>query len=192
MRKLKLQVQLSLDGFMSGPSGELDWMTWDWDEKLNNYVRNLTEPVDHILLGRNLAEGFIPHWQNAADEPSSDIDTKRMAARRKTVFSNNPDLKDEVIKTWKNTRVEKGDLKNSVTNLKLAPGGDLIVYGGAQFVTNLIEHRLIDEYHLFYNPVSIGKGKSIFKDLSTPLKLNLIDSNSFDCGIVVNTYVNEN
>lgn len=176
---------------MSGPAGELDWMTWDWDEGLNNYVRELTDPVDHILLGRNLAEGFIPHWQKAAEEPTADTDTKEMAGRLKTVFSQNLDPEDEVIKTWNNTRVERGDLKEKVSELKAGPGGDLIAYGGAAFVTNLIENRLIDEYHLFYNPVSLGVGKSIFKDLSSPLKLKLINSNSFDCGIVVNKYRNE-
>lgn len=190
MRKLKLQLQLSLDGFMSGPAGELDWMTWNWDDKLNDYVRELTEPVDHIVLGRNLAEGFIPHWQNAAEEINADADTRRMAERQKTVFSHNRDLDSEIIKNWKNTRVENGDLNKAIKDLKKDPGGDIIVYGGAEFVTNLIENRLIDEYHLFYNPVSIGIGKSIFKDLSSPLKLKLINSNSFDCGIVVHTYLN--
>ncbi|HSP40344.1 MAG TPA: dihydrofolate reductase family protein [Gillisia sp.] len=191
MRKLKLQVQLSLDGFMCGPAGELDWMIWDWDDRLNEYVRELTEPVDHILLGRNLAEGFIPHWQNAAEETGADMDTKKMAERRKTVFSYRLDPGDDLIKTWRNTNVERGDLKKTISKLKQAPGGDLIAYGGAEFVTNLIENKLIDEYHLFYNPVSIGVGKSIFNDLSSPLKLKLTNSNSFDCGIVVNTYINK-
>lgn len=192
MRKLKLQVQLSLDGFMSGPDGKLDWMTWDWDDELNDYVRDLTAPVDHILLGRNLAEGFIPHWQKAAEEVSADIYTKKMAEIRKTVFSHKLDPNALEVSTWNNTALEKGDLHKSITELKSAPGGDMLVYGGAKFVTNLIENRLIDEYHFFYNPVSIGKGKSIFKDLSSPLKLKLTYSNSFDCGIVVNTYQNKN
>lgn len=61
MRKLKLQVQLSIDGFMAGPEGEMDWMLWDWDEELNRFVAGLTEKVDLLLLGRKLAEGFIPH-----------------------------------------------------------------------------------------------------------------------------------
>lgn len=191
MRKLKLQVQLSLDGFMSGPNGELDWMTWDWDDELNDYVRELTTPVDHILLGRNLAEGFIPHWQKAAEEDSADIYTKKMAEISKTVFSHKLDPVAPEVSTWNNTTLERGDLKNSITELKQAPGGDIIVYGGAEFVTNLIENRLIDEYHFFYNPVSIGKGKSIFKDLSSHLKLKLTNSNSFNCGIVVNTYRNK-
>lgn len=191
MRILKLQVQLSVDGFMCGPNGELDWMTWNWDDQLNNYVKLLTEPVDHILLGRNLAEGFIPHWQNAAEETNADIYTKKMAEITKTVFSKDLLPDSAIVSSWNNTTIENGDLKKSVTELKSTPGGDLIVYGGATFVNNLIENRLIDEYHFFYNPVIIEKGKSIFKGLQSRVKLKLINSNSFDCGIVVNTYINE-
>ncbi|MGP1685133.1 MAG: dihydrofolate reductase family protein, partial [Giesbergeria sp.] len=60
MRKLKLQVQISIDGFIAGPKGEMDWMVWDWDDALKQYVSDITEPVDTILLGRTLAQGFIP------------------------------------------------------------------------------------------------------------------------------------
>lgn len=185
-------MQLSLDGFVCGPAGELDWMTWNWDERLNDYVRKITEPVDHILLGRNLAEGFIPHWQNAAAEASADAGTRKLAETPKIVFSIDLDPEDEKVKTWKNTRIEKAGLKSSITSLKQDKGGDLIAYGGVNFVSDLIENRLIDEYHFFYNPVSIGHGKSVFANLSKPLKLKLLDSNSFECGIVVNTYQNDN
>ena len=59
MRKLKLQVQMTIDGYISGNHGEMDWMTLDWSEDIKMYVRNLTETVDTILLGRNLAEGLF-------------------------------------------------------------------------------------------------------------------------------------
>ena len=59
MRKLKLQVQMTVDGFVGSPNGELSWENIKWDEELNTYVGNLTEPVDTILLGRKLAQGFI-------------------------------------------------------------------------------------------------------------------------------------
>ena len=62
MRKLKLQVQLTVDGYIAGPNGEMDWMVWYWDNELKQYVEEITEPVDCIVLGRKLAQGFIPHW----------------------------------------------------------------------------------------------------------------------------------
>jgi len=65
MRKLKLQVQMSVDGFIAGPNGEMDWLTFNWSDDLVTFVRELTASFDTIILGRKLAEGFIPHWQNA-------------------------------------------------------------------------------------------------------------------------------
>src|SRR3990170_7462327 len=69
LRKLKLQVQMSVDGFIAGPNGEMDFMVWNWDDQLKNYVATLTDPVDCILLGRKLAEGFIPYWSGVAANP---------------------------------------------------------------------------------------------------------------------------
>jgi dihydrofolate reductase len=62
MRKLKLQVQISVDGYIAGTNDEMDWMLWDWDDELKRYVHEITETVDCIVLGRKLAEGFIPYW----------------------------------------------------------------------------------------------------------------------------------
>ena len=60
MRKLKLQVQMTVDGYIAGTNGEMDWTARDWDDELKKYVREITEPVDCIVLGRKLAQGFIP------------------------------------------------------------------------------------------------------------------------------------
>lgn len=62
MRKLKLQVQTTVDGYMGGPQGEMDWLTFPWTDDFTAYVTGLMENVDHIVLGRRLAEGFIPTW----------------------------------------------------------------------------------------------------------------------------------
>ena len=61
MRKVKLQMQVSVDGFVAGPNGEMDWMAWNWDDELKKHVTDLTEPVDCIIMGRKLAQGFIPY-----------------------------------------------------------------------------------------------------------------------------------
>jgi dihydrofolate reductase len=61
LRKIKLQVQMSVDGYIAGPHGEMDWLVWNWDDKLKEYVNELTESIDSILLGRKMTEGFIHH-----------------------------------------------------------------------------------------------------------------------------------
>lgn len=185
MRKLKLQVQMSIDGFIAGPKGEMDWMVWDWDDALKKYVDEITEPVDCILLGRNLAQGFIPHWASVAANPDDPEFTagERFTNTHKVVFT-----KTLANSEWHNTDLAKGDLVDEITKLKKQEGKDIIVYGGATFVSALIEHGLVDEFHLFINPTAIGDGMAIFKALNGYQKMLLESSTAFSCGIVANKY----
>jgi dihydrofolate reductase len=185
MRKVKLQMQLSIDGFVAGPNGEMDWMTWNWDDELKQYVTDLTEPVDTILLGRNMPEGFIGYWKTVAANPEDPQYPfgKKMYDTHKVVFT-----KTLEASTWENTVLAKGDITEEVNKLKNQKGGDIIAYGGANFVSNLIKHNLVDEYQLFINPVVLGDGMAIFKDVQQRLNLKLIKVTPFSCGIVAMVY----
>jgi dihydrofolate reductase len=185
MRKLKLQVQMSIDGFIAGPQGEMDWMVWDWDDSLKKYVDEITEPVDCILLGRKLAQGFIPHWAAVAANPDSPefAAGKKFTNTHKIVFTRTLNRSE-----WANTVLAKGDLVEEITQLKLQEGKDIIVYGGATFVSALIRYRLIDEFHLFINPTAIGNGMAIFNAIDGYQRMALESSTAFTCGIVVNRY----
>jgi dihydrofolate reductase len=189
MRKLKLQVQITIDGFISGANGEMDWMCFQWSEDIMEYVRALTEPVDTILLGRKLAEGFIPHWEQVAmhpEHPEHEAGLK-FASTPKVVFS-----KSIQQSIWDNAIIASGDLAEEITKLKSQPGNDLIAYGGGSFVSSLIEAGLIDEFHLFVNPTAIGKGMSIFGSLSKTLALKPKKAKLFDCGITLLCYERSN
>src|SRR5215831_2681472 len=85
---------------------------------------------------------------------------------------------------WANTDIDTGDLTDEITNLKSQDGKDIIVYGGASFDSSLIRAELIDEFHLFINPVVIGNGLTVFNDLNQIQKFNLVKSVAFDCGII--------
>ncbi len=185
MRKLKLQVQMTIDGYIAGLNGEMDWMVWDWDDELKQYVNELTEPVDCIILGRKLAQGFIPYWATVAANPDAPefIAGKKFTDTHKVVFTKTLDTSE-----WNNTILAKGELAHEVTKLKKQEGKDIIAYGGAAFVSALIKQGLIDEFHLFINPTAIGKGMTIFKELDSKQNLTLVKSTSFDCGIVVLHY----
>jgi dihydrofolate reductase len=185
MRKLKLQVQITLDGYIAGPNGEMDWMVWNWDDKLKQHVDDITQPVDCIVLGRKLAEGFIPYWAGVAANPDDPQFTagKKFTDTHKVVFSRTLDKS-----AWDNTIVAKGDLTQEITALKKQDGKDIIAYGGAKFVSALIKQGLIDELHLFINPTAIGNGMTIFRESDSKLDLTLVKSTSFDCGIVVLHY----
>jgi dihydrofolate reductase len=185
LRKLKLQVQMSVDGYIAGPNGEMDWMVWNWDDKLKEYVNELTEPVDSILLGRKMAEGFISHWSDVMTKPDNpDYEfAKKMIEIPKVVFTKTLNKSD-----WVNTDIATGDLTDEINKLKNQNGKDIIVYGGASFDSSLIKAGLIDEFHLFVNPAAIGNGMTIFKDLNEMQKFTLVKSIAFDCGIVALHY----
>jgi dihydrofolate reductase len=177
VRKFKLQTQISVDGYMAGPNGEMDWMIFPWTDDLNAYVDALTEPVDCIVLGRKLAEGFIPHWASQPEaEDQASID--KMNDTPKVVISNT--LTES---PWENTVVAGGDLAESVNRLKAEPGGDMIAYGGGTLVSSLIAEGLLDELYLFVNPTAIGAGMPVFANLETYQELRLVAARPFDCGI---------
>ena len=179
MRKLKLQVQMTVDGYIAGPNGEMDWTLSNWDDELKKYVGSLTDGVDCIILGRKLAEGFIPYWASHPEQEGADVFNNTA----KVVFT-----KTLEASKWADTVLAKGDLVEEITRLKQQPGSDIIAYGGATFVSGLVKHGLIDEYHLFINPTAIGSGLSIFKELNGKQNLTLVKSTSFDCGMVVLNY----
>ncbi len=176
-------MQVSADGFVAGPNGELDWMEWDWDDKIKKYVSELTASIDTILMGRKMAGGFVEHWTKVLDNPADpDYDFARiMVDTPKVVFSKTLDKSE-----WANTVIAKGDLTEEVNKLKNQPGKDIIVYGGASFVTSLINAGLIDEYHLFVNPTAIGNGMRIFTGRTN---LRLINAQTFGSGEVELVYV---
>jgi dihydrofolate reductase len=182
MRKLKLQMQTTIDGFVAGPKGQLDWMTFAMDEKLLAFINHLTDTSDTILLGRKMTEGFIKYWERVITQPQSPEYSfaRKMVEIPKVVFSKTLQHVD-----GQNVRLENGDLIEAVNRLKRAPGKDIVVYGGATFVSALIENGLIDELNFFVNPVAIGNGMWIFKD-RRPMKLTA--SMAYPCGIVVNSY----
>lgn len=178
-------MQLSLDGFVAGPNGEMDWMTWGWGDDIKQYVTKLTEPVDTILMGRKLAEGFISHWAGLMANPeTAEPFAQKMNDTHKVVYSTT--LKESA---WENTAIINGDLVSEVKKLQAKEGGDIITYGGAEFASSLIKNKLIDEYHLFVNPAALGNGMPIFKQLEDRLNLKLVKAQAFESGIVTLFYV---
>ena len=180
MRKLKLQMQTTVDGHVAGPTGQLDWMTWNMDEQLIGFISQLTDSCDTILMGRKMTPGFVSYWESVKPDSPEYAFAEKMIGYPKIVFSKTVQKMD-----GKNVRVENGDVVEVVNGLKRQSGKDIVVYGGANFVSSLIQHGLIDELNLFVNPVAIGEGLRVF---SSRKPLTLSASKAYPCGIVVNTY----
>ena len=182
MRKFKLQVQTSVDGYMGGPNGEMDWTTHPWTDDISAHVEALTESVDCIVLGRKLAEGFIPAWA-AGPEGEDQASIDWMNNTPKVVISNSL-----TQSPWENAVVAGGNLAETVNRLKAQPGGDMITYGGGTLVSNLIAKGLLDELHLFINPTAIGTGLPVFPNLGAHQRFRLAAAQPFDCGITALHY----
>jgi dihydrofolate reductase len=182
VRKLKLQMQMTVDGYVAGPEGQLDWMTWDWDPQLTQFVNQLTDTSDTILLGRKMTPGFVSHWEKAATKPGTPEYefAQKMVDFEKVVFS-----KTVEHMAGKNVRVHNGDLLDGVSAIKSRAGKDVVVYGGATFVKSLLDDGLIDELNLFVNPVAIGRGLQVF---SGTKRMTLTGSTAYPSGVVVSTY----
>ena len=176
---------MSLDGCIAGPNGEMDWMVGLLDDEVLKYASKITESVDTILLGRKMTDVFISYWLNVMNKPDDPWNAfaKKMIEIPKIVFTKTLNKSE-----WINTDIATGNLIEEVNKVKSKNGLDIVVYGGASFDSSLIKAKLVDEFYLFINPVAIGNGMTIFKDLNEIQKYTLIESKAFECGIVLLRY----
>jgi dihydrofolate reductase len=166
----------------------MDWLIRDI--KNLKYIHRIAQSVDTILMGRKMVNEFIQYWTDVTNKPDDPMYAfaKKMIEIPKVVFTKTLHKSE-----WMNTKLAKGDLKDEVTQLKYQEGKDILVYGGALLDSSLIKENLIDEFYLFVNPIVMGKGKNIFKDIKEIQKLSLIESKVFDYGLVLLHYeVNKN
>ncbi len=182
MRKLKLQMRISVDGFVAGPNGEEDWDV-KADDQLWQLINELPDTSDTLLLGRKMAEGFIPHFEEyETGNPRTNFAAK-MVNIPKIIFSKTLDKP-----FGKNTTLAKGNLAAEIAKLKNMPGKDLLVYGGAGFVASLLAGGHIDEFYLLVVPVLINKGIRIFDLLDHRQTLTLINAIPYTCGVTLLHY----
>lgn len=191
MKKLILQMQMSVDGFV-GANGDHPWQLWEWgddiswDEELKQDFNAVFSGIDTILLSRKMAEeGYLSHWGNAAKKYPGDpfyAFAQRIVEASKVVLSDR--LK---ASRWERTTVASGDQPREVEALKAGEGADMAVFGGAGFASSLIAAGLVDEFQLFINPAVLGTGRRIF-DQGGFRNLRLLGSKAYACGMVVNRY----
>jgi len=187
MRKLKLQMQMTINGYVAGPNGKNDWMTWNPDDELIAFMNSLIDSSDTLLLGRKTADSIINYWENALDKNPDTPFAKKIVDILKVVFTKTLDKSP-----WNNTTLAKGNLAEEIANLKKQNGKDILVFGGAGFVSSLIKEGLIDEYHLIVNPTAIANGMTIFNSLDTIKKFSPIQSKLYPGGKTVLSYKPKN
>lgn len=182
MRKLKLQVRISVDGYVGGPNGEEDWDI-PADEKLWQLINELPDSSDTLLLGRKMAEAFVPHFESFEPGNPRFAFAQKMVNLPKIIFT-----KTLEKPFGKNTTLAKGNLAAEIAKLKNQDGRDILVYGGAGFVSALIAGGHIDEFYFLVIPVMINEGIRIFGLLNKREKLSLLSVTPYDSGVAVLRY----
>jgi len=147
-------------------------------DDFNHYVTKMLSEIDAILLGRVTYQGFAGYWPS-----STDAEAHAMNELPKIVFSR---TLDEV--EWNNSRLVKENVAEEVARLKQQPGKDLAIFGSADLASNLMRPGLIDEYRIFVNPVVLGAGTPMFKDIKERTKLRLLKTNTLSSGVVILYY----
>lgn len=171
MRKIISFMHMSLDGFVAGPQGELDWVKVD--EELFDHVAKRVSGSNTALYGRNTFEMMESYWPTAGDKPNAgkhDIEHSRWYnSIHKIVLS-----KSMSGKAPANTTVISDNLATRIKELKQKPGKEILIFGSPTATHSLILHNLVDGYWLFVNPIILGKGIPLFSDISEPVRLNLL------------------
>lgn len=214
MRKLILKMSITLDGFVGGPNGEIDWIFKTMSENTAAWTVDRVWRAGAHLMGRKTFNDMAAYWPNSSEvfaAPMNEIPKvvfskkgfdpsqkgESSAALKDAVRANRADGGNMVsalppsAKSWAEAKVITGDLAAGIRELKEQSGKELIAHGGASFAQNLVQTGLIDEFWLLTHPVALGQGLGLFAGLKSPLHLKLIETESFDSGAVAHIYRSE-
>jgi dihydrofolate reductase len=176
VKKLFLQLHVSVDGYFDGPNQELDWFVVD--DEFFAYVDTMLKSIDGILLGRTTYEGFAAHWPNSTQAEASKMNTLPKFVASTTLSE----------ASWSNTTIMADDVPNVVARMKQEPGKDLAIIGSSVLASTLAAHGLIDEYRFFVVPVLLGSGKRFLDGLPDRVNLTLKDTHVSGSGVVTHCY----
>jgi dihydrofolate reductase len=186
MRKIISFVHISLDGFVAGPKGEMNWIKVD--EELFEYIGKRIGETDAALYGRVTFQMMENYWPSAGDKPKAskhDIDHSRWYNKaRKVVLSRTLNEKD-----FTNTEVIGDNLSEKINKIKQQPGSDILLFGSPTATHSLIQQNLIDGYWLFVNPVILGQGIPLFTGIKEKIKLKLLSTRPFTSGVTELNYM---
>jgi dihydrofolate reductase len=180
MRKLALQMGVSLDGLVARPGrhGAGGWGLPPEDPALKQRKLDWLHDAGLHLMGRVTYEEMAEFWP-----VSDDAYAAPMNNIPKVVFSKTLERAD-----WADSRIARGDLATEISELKREAGNEMIAWGGAAFAQSLSRLGLVDEYRLVLQPVALGHGLPLFKDLTAPLRLELVDAQTYNTGAALHVY----
>jgi dihydrofolate reductase len=181
MGKLTLFMHVSLDGYAAGINGEMDWI--HVDDEIFGYGSERIYATDTALYGRKTYQLIESYWPTAAEEPNPTkhtVEHSRWYKQAKKVVLSKT-MEDKNIS---NTQVISNNLVEEIKKLKQRTEKEILLFGSPTAGHSLIAENLIDNYWLNINPIILGKGIPVFKDLKTTTNLSLITSKVFSSGVV--------
>jgi dihydrofolate reductase len=181
MRKIIVFENVTIDGFMAGPNGELDWAIHD--DEVTQSSKEGRESTDMFLFGRVTYDMMASFWPTPAGKSANPVFAEVLNNTPKIVFSTTLKKAD-----WQNAEVFKELNKDELLKLKQRPGKNMMIFGSGTIVNQLTNLGLIDEYQLMVNPIVLGKGKPLFKDTTDKVNLKLVKAKTFNSGIVLLQY----
>ena len=195
-RKIIAALQVSVDGFIEGPNGELDWAMAEDEEAWKEVFETLAH-VDTFILGRKMYPGYEQYWLAVLANPDGILPfSGRPATKNEIAYARLADKTPHIVISrtldkvaWKTTRIVR-DVEE-LRRLKREPGKDMYAVGGATLVSSLMNLGLIDELRLLVNPLILGGGKALFKDVKERHGLNLVSAKSLNSGRVSLTYITQ-
>lgn len=190
MRKLQMKMSMSIDGFVSGPNGENDWIFKTGDEQSKAWAVEQSRDAGLIIMGRKSFEHMAPYWPTSTDAyaPSMNEIPKALFTKKGFKGIDPGPSPSPAAASWANAQVFDGDLAETIRELKAREGKPITAIGGAGFMRSLIATGLVDEFRLVIHPIVLGAGLPIFNGLATPLYLKLVDVKVFPGGTTVHTY----
>lgn len=188
MQKLISFVHISLDGFVAGPNGEMNWIKID--EELFNHISERIGKTESAMYGRVTYQMMESYWPTAADKPDAtkhDIEhSKWYKDVAKIVLSKT--LKEE---GRKDTKIIGDKLQERINEIKKVTGTEILLFGSPRATHSLMQQNLIDGYWLFVNPVVLGKGIPLFTDIKDKINLKLLNTRRFASGVTELDYITD-
>ncbi len=188
MRKIIAFMHVSLDGFVAGPNGEMNWIKVD--EEIFDFVGKRISQGDTALYGRVTYQMMENYWPTAADKPNAtkhDIEHSKWYANvHKVVLSKKMNKAD-----LSNTTVISEMLSAKINEIKQQTGNDILVFGSPTATHSLMQENLIDGYWLFVNPIILGQGIPLFAEIKDKIKLKLLTTHQFTNGVTELNYIVE-
>ncbi len=185
MRNLIFFMHTSLDGFVAGLNGEMNWIKVD--EEMFDFVATMTDKSDTALYGRVTYEMMQSYWPTAGEKPNASKHDKEHSAWynkvSKVVLS-----KTISEKELKNTTVISDNLADNINKIKKQNGKNILIFGSPRASQSLLNEGLIDEFWLFVNPIILGQGMPLFKNVTETTKLKLVETKTFSCGVIALHY----